>query len=62
MNENGNSYPIMKFERQAHGEHSKQKIQENNKKGDSKSYIRFANDNFLFFHVHNQKHKLEDDS
>ena len=45
-----------------HMENIQKEIQEINQKCDSKSYLRFANDNFLVFHVHNRKHKLKDDS
>ena len=51
-----------RISRKKHVESIQKEIQELNKKCDSKSYVRFANDNFLVFHVHNQKHKLKDDS
>ena len=43
-------------------ENIQKEMQENIRKCYSKRYVRFANDNFLVFHVHNQKHKFKNDS
>ena len=43
-------------------EKTQKEIQENIQKCYSKRNVRFANANFLVFHLHNQKHKLKFDS